>query len=202
MAETLQAVKGMNDLLPPDSAKWAIVERAARTAFERHGYREIRTPIVEYTPLFVRSIGDTTDVVEKEMYTFNDRDERSLTLRPEGTASAVRAYLEHAVHKKEPVTRWFYSGPMFRHERPQRGRYRQFYQMGCEAFGVAEPTVDAEQVAMLHTLFTGLGLASLEVLVNSVGGPDDRPAYRAALVTYFTPHRAELCPDCQRRWMV
>jgi histidyl-tRNA synthetase len=199
MSEQLQAVKGMNDLLPPDSAKWNRVESAARAAFERHGYAEARTPIVEYTPLFVRSIGDATDVVEKEMYTFADRDERSLTLRPEGTASCVRAYLEHSIHKKEPVTRWYYSGPMFRHERAQRGRYRQFYQLGCEAIGVAEPTVEAEQIAMLVDLFNGLGLASLEVVVNSVGGPDDRPAYRAALVEYFTPHKAELCPDCQRR---
>jgi len=199
MPELLQAVKGMNDLLPPDSAKWRRIEDAARTAFERHGYAEARTPIVEYTPLFVRSIGDATDVVEKEMYTFADRDEKSLTLRPEGTASCVRAYLEHSVHKKEPVTRWYYAGPMFRHERAQRGRYRQFYQMGCEALGVGEPTVEAEQIAMLHELFTGLGLTALEVVVNSVGGPDDRPAYRAALVAYFTPHKAELCEDCQRR---
>jgi histidyl-tRNA synthetase len=199
MSEPLQAVKGMNDLLPPDSAKWAFVEGRTRAAFERHGYREVRTPIVEYTPLFVRSIGEATDVVEKEMYTFADRDERSLTLRPEGTASCVRAYLEHAVHKKEPVTRWYYSGPMFRHERAQRGRYRQFHQMGVEALGVADPSLDAEQVAMLHGLFTELGLAGLDVVVNSVGGPEDRPAYRAALVAYFTPRAAELCDDCRRR---
>jgi histidyl-tRNA synthetase len=189
----------MNDLLPPDSAKWAFVEGRARAAFERHGYREIRTPLVEYTPLFVRSIGEATDVVEKEMYTFADRDERSLTLRPEGTASCVRAYLEHAVHKKEPVTRWYYSGPMFRHERAQRGRYRQFHQMGIEALGVADAIIDAEQVALLHGLFRELGIGPLDVVVNTVGGPEDRPAYRAALVAYFTPHAAELCPDCQRR---
>src|SRR5215471_15120432 len=153
MSELYQAVKGMNDLLPPDSAKWRKIEETSRTAFERHGYAEVRTPIVEQTALFARGVGEATDIVEKEMYTFVDRDKTSLSLRPENTASCVRAYLEHAVHKKEPVSRWFYSGPMFRHERQQRGRYRQFYQMGCEALGVAEPTVEAEQIAMLVDLF-------------------------------------------------
>jgi histidyl-tRNA synthetase len=195
----LQAVKGMNDILPPDSARWGRFERQAREVFERHGFHEVITPILEYTPLFVRSIGEVTDVVEKEMYTFTDRDERSVTMRPEGTASAVRAYLEHSVARREPVTRWYYSGPMFRHEKAQRGRYRQFYQMGVEALGVAEPTVDAEQIAMLHELFTSLGIAGLEIVINNVGGPADRPAYRQALVEYFTPVRAQLCPDCQRR---
>src|SRR5262249_31001960 len=133
------------------------------------------------------------------MYTFDDRDETSLTLRPENTASAVRAYLEHSVHKKEPVTRWYYMGPMFRREKMQRGRYRQFYQLGVEALGVAEATIDAEQVVMLVSLYEGLGIGDLDVLVNNVGGPEDRPAYRAALVAYFEPHRAELCEDCQRR---
>jgi histidyl-tRNA synthetase len=198
-SEPQQAVKGMNDILPPDSAKWLFVEKRVRAAFENHGYREVRTPIVEYTPLFVRSIGDTTDVVEKEMYTFADRDEKSLTLRPEGTAGAARAYLEHAVHAREPVTRWYYSGPMFRHERAQRGRYRQFYQMGVEAYGVAEPSVDAEQIAMLVAVFGDLGIPGLTTAINNVGGAEDRPRYRQALVDYFTPHKAELCPDCQRR---
>jgi histidyl-tRNA synthetase len=198
-AEKLQAVKGMNDILPPDSAKWNYVEKRARATFENHGYREVRTPIVEYTPLFVRSIGEATDVVEKEMYTFADRDERSLTLRPEGTAGAARSYLEWSVFQKEPVTRWYYSGPMFRAERPQKGRYRQFYQMGAEAYGVAEPTVDAEQIAMLVGLFTDVGITGLETAINNVGGPDDRPRYRQALIDYLTPHKAALCPDCQRR---
>ncbi|MBI4511309.1 MAG: histidine--tRNA ligase [Deltaproteobacteria bacterium] len=195
----LQAIKGMNDVLPPESAKWNYIERRARSLFEGHGYREIRIPILEYTSLFVRTIGEATDVVEKEMYTFLDRDKRSITLRPEGTASAVRAYLEHSVHVKEPVTRWYYSGPMFRHERPQKGRYRQFYQMGVEAFGVAEPTIDAEQIALLQTFFADLGITGLDVLVNSVGGPEDRPLYRAALLSYLEPRRASLCEDCQRR---
>src|SRR5262245_33623201 len=197
--EPIQAVKGMNDVLPPESAKWAFVERRARAVFEAHGYREIRTPVVEYTPLFVRSIGEATDVVEKEMYTFEERDHRSITLRPEGTASAVRAYLEHSLPQKEPVTRWYYAGPMFRHERAQRGRYRQFYQLGCECFGVAEPTADAEMIAMLAALFFELGIEGARTRLNCVGGPEDRPAYRAALVSYFSGLRDRLCPDCQRR---
>jgi len=200
-AEKLQAVKGMNDILPPDSAKWNYVERRARVTFENHGYREVRTPVVEYTPLFVRSIGEATDVVEKEMYTFPDRgdEKRLLSLRPEGTAGAARSYLEWSVHQKEPVTRWYYSGPMFRAERPQKGRYRQFYQMGVEAYGVAEPTVDAEQISMLVGLFTDIGITGLETAINNVGGPDDRPRYRQALLAYFTPQKDKLCPDCQRR---
>jgi histidyl-tRNA synthetase len=200
-AEKLQAVKGMNDILPPDSAKWNYVEKRARATFENHGYREVRTPVVEYTPLFVRSIGEATDVVEKEMYTFPDRgdEKRSLSLRPEGTAGAARAYLEHSVHQKEPVTRWYYSAPMFRAERPQKGRYRQFYQMGVEAYGVPEPTVDAEQISMLVGLFKDVGIPALETAINNVGGPEDRPRYRQALVDYFTPHKDRLCPDCQRR---
>jgi histidyl-tRNA synthetase len=203
MAEKLEkvfAVKGMNDILPPDSAKWAFVEKRARTTFENHGYREVRTPLVEHTPLFVRSIGEATDVVEKEMYTFPDRsEEKSLTLRPEGTAGAARAFLEHSLHQQEAVTRWFYSGPMFRAERPQKGRYRQFYQMGVEAYGVPEPTIDGEQIAMLVSLFNDLGITGLETAINNVGGPDDRPKYRQALVDYFTPLREQLCEDCQRR---
>ncbi len=189
----------MNDILPPDSAKWSYVEKRARVTFENHGYRELRTPIVEYTPLFVRSIGEATDVVEKEMYTFADRDEKSLTLRPEGTASAARAYLEHSIHQKEPVTRWYYSGPMFRHERAQKGRYRQFYQMGIEAYGVAEPTVDAEQIALLAGLFTDIGITGLETAINNVGGPEDRPRFREALLAYLLPKKDALCADCQRR---
>ncbi len=195
----LLAVKGMNDVLPPDSAKWAAIERCARAVFHAHGYRELRTPIVEYTPLFVRSIGEATDVVEKEMYTFTDRGDRMITLRPEGTASAVRALLEHGELARDPVVRWYYAGPMFRHERAQRGRYRQFYQLGVEAFGVGEPTIDAEQIAMLVEIFTSLGIGGLETLVNSVGGAEDRPRYRAALVAHLEPRRDALCPDCQRR---
>src|SRR5262245_4296260 len=135
MADKLQAVKGMNDLLPPEIVKWNFAERRARLIFERFGYREARTPMVEPTQLFVRGVGETTDIVEKQMYTWPDGEERSLSLRPEGTASAVRAYIEHSVHALEPLTRWYYLGPMFRREKSQRGRYRQFYQIGCEAIG-------------------------------------------------------------------
>jgi histidyl-tRNA synthetase len=199
MSEPVQSVRGMNDLLPPDSAKWNFFERRCRELFERHGYEEIRTPVLEHTALFARGIGEATDVVEKQMYTFRDRKERSLSMRPEMTASCVRAYIEHTVGKREPVTRWYYSGPMFRYERVQAGRYRQFYQIGVECFGVAEPTVEAEQVAMLIQLYGGLGVPSLSALVNSVGGSEDRPRYRAALLAYLEPRASELCPDCQRR---
>ena len=197
--DKLQAVKGMNDVLPPASAKWLHVERLARRIAEAHGYREVRPPIVEPTALFARSIGEATDVVEKEMYTFDDRDGKSLTLRPEGTAGAVRAFVEHAVAGTSPVTRWYYVGPMFRHERAQRGRYRQFYQFGIECYGVAEASVEAEQIAILHQLFTELGIAGLDVIVNSVGGPEDRAAYKVALVAWLTPKKDQLCTDCQRR---
>ena len=199
MSESVQAVRGMNDLLPPDSAKWGFFERRSRELFERHGYEEIRTPVLEHTALFARGIGEATDIVEKEMYTFLDRKQRSLTMRPEMTASCVRAYIEHAVGKREPVTRWYYSGPMFRYERMQTGRYRQFYQIGVECFGVAEPTVEAEQIAMLVQLYDGLGVPSLSTLVNSVGGAEDRPRYREALLAYLEPRASELCADCQRR---
>src|SRR5262245_11538518 len=151
--DKLQAVKGMNDLLPPEIDKWRYVERMARETFEAYGYREVRTPIVEYTPLFVRGIGEATDIVEKEMYTFTDKDGAQLTMRPEGTASLVRALVEHGVLGQDPVVRWYCAGPMFRRERAQKGRYRQFYQMDCEVFGVAEPTIDAEIIAMLWGLF-------------------------------------------------
>ena len=199
MSEPIQSVRGMNDLLPPDSVKWGFFERRCRELFELHGYEEIRTPVLEHTALFARGIGEATDIVEKEMYTFLDRKQRSLTMRPEMTASCARAYIEHSVARREPVTRWYYSGPMFRYERMQTGRYRQFYQIGVECFGVAEPTVESEQIAMLVQLYTGLGVPALSTLVNSVGGAEDRPRYRAALIAYLEPRAAELCADCQRR---
>ena len=139
MAEVPPGVKGMNDILPPEVSKWQFVEEKARGVLEAFAYREVRTPVLEYTPLFVRSVGEVTDVVEKQMYTFDDRDGRSVSLRPEGTASAVRAYIERAQWNREPVTRWYYIGPMFRHERAQRGRLRQFHQIGAELFGVRRP---------------------------------------------------------------
>ena len=189
----------MNDLLPPESARWQWFEGRCRELFERYGYSEIRTPIVESTALFSRVIGETTDIVEKEMYTFADRKARSLTMRPEMTASCVRAYLEHSIFKREPVSRWYYSGPMFRYERMQTGRYRQFHQIGCEVFGVREATIEAEQIAMLFELYSGLGLRDLDVRINSVGSADDRPAYRRALVAHLSGRESDLCDDCRRR---
>lgn len=199
MAETIKSVRGMNDLLPPESAKWQYFESRCRELFGRYGYQEIRTPILESTALFSRGIGEATDIVEKEMYTFPDRSERSMTMRPEGTAACVRAYIQHSIARQEPVTRWFYAGPMFRYERMQTGRYRQFYQIGCEAYGVAEATVEAEQIAMLYELYTGVGLQGITVLINSVGTSEDRPRYRQALVDFAAPFASELCADCQRR---
>lgn len=199
MARTIQSVKGMNDLLPPDSAKTHAFERACRELFELYGYREIRTPVLEPTELFLRGVGDTTDIVEKQMYTFPDLKGRSMTMRPEMTASCVRAYVQHAVGRREPVTRWYYAGPMFRYEKVQTGRYRQFWQIGVEAFGAPEPSVDAEQIAMLVQLYDRIGIGGIEVQINSVGGPEDRPRFREALLAHLRPAAASLCDDCQRR---
>ena len=151
-------VKGMNDILPPEVSKWQFVEEKARSVLESFAYRELRTPILEYTPLFVRSVGEDTEVVEKQMYTFPDRDGQSVSMRPEGTACAVRAYVARSQWTREPVTRWYYLGPMFRHERAQRGRLRQFHQVGAEVFGLASPTVDAEMIAMLVALLAEMGI--------------------------------------------
>jgi histidyl-tRNA synthetase len=194
----LQAVKGMNDLLPDEIGRWQRVERAYARTMSLHGFREVRTPYVEPTGLFERAIGETTDVVEKEMYSFVHHDEK-LTLRPEGTAGAVRAYIEHSIHAKEPVTRWWYGGPMFRAERPQRGRYRQFYQLGAEIIGDAGPGCDAEMIDMLAGLLRDLGIADFEIVVNSLGGPKARARYRDALLQHLTPNIGELSPDSQRR---
>src|SRR5262245_60595133 len=158
MAEPPSTVKGMNDILPPEVSKWQFVEEKARAVLDAHAYRELRTPILEYTPLFVRSVGEATEVVEKQMYTFDDRDGRSVSMRPEGTAPAVRAYVERAQWNREPVTRWYYLGPMFRHEKAQRGRLRQFHQIGAEVFGLSTPSIDAELIAMLWAMLTDVGI--------------------------------------------
>ena len=201
MADVPPGVKGMNDILPPEVSKWQFLEQQARDVLEAFAYHELRTPVLEYTPLFVRSVGEVTDVVEKQMYTFDDRDGRSVSLRPEGTASAVRAYIENAQWNKEPITRWYYMGPMFRHERAQRGRLRQFHQVGAEVFGANEPSMDAEMIAMLVTMFVRFGLpaAAIEVNVNSLGEPEEREAYRQKLVGYFSQHRDRLDEDSLRR---
>ncbi|MGB5812646.1 MAG: histidine--tRNA ligase [Polyangiales bacterium] len=196
---SLRAVKGMKDILPDEISKWHRLERSFRERVEGYGFREARFPIVEPTELFVRSIGEATDIVEKEMYTFTDRGDKSLTLRPEGTASAVRAYVQHAVQGREPVTKWYYVGPMYRRERPAKGRYRQFYQAGIEAFGDPGPFLDAEVIDMVVGFVSSLGISEVEVLVNSIGGPETRTQYTQALLGYLEPHRDELCQDCQRR---
>ncbi len=194
----LRAVKGMNDVLPDEIARWHRVERLYRETMSLHGYREVRTPLVEPTALFVGAIGEETDVVGKEMYSFVHHDD-ALTLRPEGTAGAARAYVEHAIHTKEPVTRWWYAGPMFRAERPARGRYRQFYQVGAEVFGDEGPGVDAEMIDMLVSMLTSLRIPDVEVLVNSLGGAGARERHRAALVTFLGGKAAQLTEDSRRR---
>jgi histidyl-tRNA synthetase len=201
MAEVPPGVKGMNDIVAPEAWKWQFLEQQARDVLEAFAYSELRTPVLEYTPLFVRSVGEVTDVVEKQMYTFDDRDGKSVSLRPEGTASAVRAYVENAQWHKDPVTRWYYIGPMFRHERAQRGRLRQFYQVGAEVFGSGEPSMDAEMIAMIATMLARFGLdaGALDVTVNSLGEPEEREAYRGKLVEYFSAHRDKLDDDSRRR---
>ena len=189
----------MSDLLPPDIAVWHFLEARARETFRRFGYQEIRTPVLEDTALFVRSVGETTDIVGKEMYTFEDKAGRSLSLRPENTAPAVRAYIEHAVNVREPLTRWYYLGPMFRYERMKTGRYRQFWQMGAEAYGSAEPAQDAELIDLGLQFFDAVGLSGIRLELNSLGDEVCRPAYLEALRAYLRAHQGELCTECQER---
>jgi len=200
MATTLNAVRGMNDVLPDEAALWERFEDAARTVFAQYGYRNLRVPIVESTPLFVRGIGDATDIVEHEMYTFEDKlNGESLTLRPEATAGIVRAAIEHSLTYGRPQRVWT-GGPMFRHERPQKGRYRQFHQLDAEALGFAGPDVDAEQIVMLARLWSALGLADgIRLTINSIGDPDERRAHRADLIAYFERHMDVLDDDARRR---
>src|SRR5215469_10171748 len=173
----IRAVKGTRDLLPPDTAVWNHVEAVARQVFDAYNYREIRTPILEETQLFARGVGADTDIVTKEMYTFDDRDGSSLTLRPENTASVIRAYIEHRMDQWPGVKKLFYIGPMFRRERPQKGRYRQFYQIGAEAIGSESPAVDAEVIELVVRILREAGLAGFQVLLNSVGDSNCRPKY-------------------------
>ncbi len=188
----------MNDILPGEVPRWHKVESAFRRTFELAGFREVRTPYVEPTSLFVRTIGETTDVVEKEMYSFQHHDEL-LTLRPEGTAGAARAYVEHGVHNGEPVSRWYYLGAMFRAERPQRGRYRQFFQAGAEIFGDPGPGCDAELIDTLVGFLGEIGVPNVDVLVNSLGGPETRAKYRDALAAALAPKKETLSAESQRR---
>ena len=199
MADTLQAVKGMNDILPPDSARWEWLEDKVRALMRRYGYANIRTPIVEPTPLFVRGLGEVTDIVEREMYSFVDSmNGDPLTLRPENTAGVVRAAIEHSM-LYDGGKRLFYIGPMFRHERPQRGRYRQFHQVGVEALGFGGPEADAEVILMARALWRDLGLADVRLELNSLGLPDERRAHRAALIAHLEAHRELLDAEALRR---
>lgn len=197
---SIQAIKGVKDVLPQDMPVWQYLEATARKLFEDYGFTEIRVPVFEYTELFARSIGASTDIVEKEMYTFEDRDGRKITLRPEGTAGVVRAFIEHKLYADAQLTKLYYLGPMFRHERPQKGRYRQFYQIGVEALGLDHPHVDIEVLAMLHALFARIGIGGLSLQINSLGDSECRGAYRDALKQYLTAKLPTLCADCQRRY--
>ena len=192
--------RGTKDILPDTVAQWTHVEKVIRELCARYGYHEIRTPIFEHTELFLRGIGETTDVVEKEMYTFTDRGERSLTLRPENTASVVRSYLQNKLYAADALVKLFYIGSMFRYDRPQAGRYREFHQFGVEALGEASPAVDAEIIVLAVEFLRALGLQELKLHLNSVGCPKCRPVYRERLQEFFRPHLEELCTDCRSRF--
>jgi histidyl-tRNA synthetase len=196
---TIQAVRGTRDVLPDEVGSWHAIEQAARELFARYGYREIRTPVLEETELFARGIGAETDIVTKEMYTFADRDGGSLTLRPEATAGIVRAVIEHNLAGSDPALKLYALGPMFRRERPQKGRYRQFHQVDVEAFGFASPTIDAEVIELALAYLDACGVRRRELLLNSVGDRDCRPAYVERLREALRPKAASLCADCRRR---
>jgi len=192
--------RGTKDILPDTIGQWLYVEKTVRDICELYGYKEIRTPIFEHTELFLRGIGETTDVVEKEMYTFTDRGKRSLTLRPENTAATVRAYLEHKLYADIAVNKLFYIGSMFRYDRPQAGRYREFHQFGVEALGTLNPAIDAEIIMLAVQFLKTLGLNELKLALNSVGCPNCRPVYRERLQEFFRDKLEELCSDCQSRY--
>ncbi|MEX5214534.1 MAG: histidine--tRNA ligase [Nitrospiraceae bacterium] len=195
----IKGIKGVKDLLPDQIDRWLLIENSARRYARLYGFREIRLPIFEVTELFARSIGATTDIVEKEMYTFTDRDGSSLTLRPEGTAGAVRSYIEHNLGASPLPQKLFYLGPMFRHERPQAGRLRQFHQFGVELLGVAEPEADVEVVSLLWRYFNALRLPGLTLELNTLGETEDRPRYKKVLREFLETKQAALCANCQRR---
>jgi len=194
-----KSLTGFKDILPPDSSLLRLIEGKAKSVFEKYGFDEIHLPLLEKTELFLRSIGETTEIVEKQMYTFEDSDGEHLTLRPEGTASVVRAYIEHSLFQKEPYTKLWYSGPMFRHERPQKGRFRQFYQIGAEVFGLEGPLIDAELLDMFMQFFEELGVKDLEVQVNSLGCKKCRPDYTKKLASFFKKNVKGLCEDHQKK---
>ncbi|WP_456416159.1 histidine--tRNA ligase [Thiolapillus sp.] len=198
MAKKIQAVRGMHDILPDETPRWQFLEDTVRRVFQSYAYRELRTPVLEMTELFKRSIGEVTDIVEKEMYSFEDRNGDSLTLRPEGTAGCVRACMENGLLHNQ-LQRLWYQGPMFRHERPQKGRYRQFQQIGLEAYGMSGPDIDLEVILISARLWRELGISGLELQINTLGTPDERKAYRARLVGYFQERRDQLDEDSRRR---
>ena len=195
----LRGIKGVKDILPDEIARWQVIEDMARRLSLSYGYQEIRVPVFEMTELFARSIGASTDIVEKEMYTFQDRDGTSLTLRPEATAGVVRAYIEHNLGGSAVSQKFFYLGPMFRHERPQAGRLRQFHQYGVEYFGIRSPLADVEVVSLLWRFLSGLGLPDLTLEINSLGDAADRPPYKAALLEFLKTREDRLCQNCRRR---
>jgi histidyl-tRNA synthetase len=198
MAKNLQSVRGMRDILPEQSSSWQFIEGIARDLFNSYGYKELRTPIIESTDLFKRSIGDATDIVEKEMYTFEDRNGDSLTLRPEGTAGCVRAGMQHGLLHNQQQRIW-YIGPMFRHERPQKGRYRGFYQAGIETYGIDGPDIDAEIIAIAARFWKKLGFKKVRLEINSLGSNEARQAYREVLIEYFSKDEDLLDDDSKRR---
>jgi histidyl-tRNA synthetase len=200
MNMSVKIPRGTQDILPGQSEKWQYIESIAKDVCRRYHYKEIRTPIFEHTELFKRSVGDTTDIVQKEMYTFEDRGERSLTLRPEGTAAVVRSFVENKMFgiPDQPI-KLFYTGPMFRYERPQSGRYRQFVQFGVEAIGSEDPAIDAEVIALVMDIYKSAGLKKLNLVINSLGDAESRNAHREALIAHFEPRIDEFCADCQTR---
>jgi histidyl-tRNA synthetase len=197
--EIITAVRGFKDILPEETEKWQYIEERAREVFKNFGLSEINVPILEKTDLFKRGIGETTDIVEKEMYTFKDLGEDSLTLRPEATASVIRAYLQHNMHAADPVAKLFTIGPMFRRERPQKGRFRQFHQINVELIGLDDPRVDAELILMLICFLKSVKLPDLGLEINSLGCPGCRPSFRSKLAAFCIDHEDELCSDCKRR---
>jgi histidyl-tRNA synthetase len=197
---SIQIPRGTQDILPGDVEKWQYIEKKAQDICRRFNYQEIRTPMFEHTELFVRSVGDSTDIVQKEMYSFSDRGDRSITLRPEGTASTVRAYVQNKLYgQPDQPQKLYYIGPMFRYERPQSGRYRQFVQFGIEAIGSNDPAIDAEVIALAMSLYQELGLKNLKLVINTLGDKESRESYREALVNHFQPRIEEFCGDCKHR---
>ena len=198
---SITGIKGMNDILPGDVETWQFLENHARRIFRAYGFAEIRVPVVEKTELFCRSIGETTDIVEKEMYTFDDKSGHSLTLRPEGTAPVIRSFIENKLYARDSVAKLYYLGPMFRYERPQKGRYRQFHQIGAEIIGVEDPKIDAQLLAMLSHYFEAVEIGDVELQINSLGCPECRPGYRNALTAFLEERLPALCDDCRRRYL-